>query len=266
MASGRFSINAVVMPPKAAGEVLLTGAASNEDLDAEARRLLPSGDEIASSLIHQIRYERSIYDDAELFQAMPIEYLSSEDFTNLSHGQREATLRRASALAGCLIHASVSAVDHLLNDVIELRQQDDQEAVEISDTWILSALPSRFVSSYSALFAQRFLVALVDVTSRLTRCWEPLSCVAQELGLRILLNETEVVADSADVALDENWREHLEELLFEDADHELLYNPAFDGIEDEPASQPPGMAPMRIEDWFKPFNDERSLPPYAHDT
>ena len=33
--------------------------------------------------------------------------------------------------------------------------------------------------------------------------------------------------------------------------------------EDDPASQPPGMAPMRFEDWFKPFNEERTMPPYA---
>ena len=31
----------------------------------------------------------------------------------------------------------------------------------------------------------------------------------------------------------------------------------------EAASQPPGVAPMRFEDWFKPFNDERTMPPYA---
>jgi len=113
------------------------------------------------------------------------------------------------------------------------------------------------------LFAQKFLVAVVDVTGRLTKGWEPLACVAQELGLRVLLNQVEVVAESADVALDDGWRGHLEEMLFEDLDHEMLYDPAYDGIEDDPASQPPGMAPMRFEDWFKPFNEERTMPPYA---
>jgi hypothetical protein len=106
-------------------------------------------------------------------------------------------------------------------------------------------------------------VAMVDVTGRLTKGWEPLASVAQELGLRVLLNLVEVVADTAGVALDDGWRGHLEDLLFEDIDHELLYNPAYDGIEDDPESQPPGMAPMRFEDWFEPFNDERTMPPYA---
>lgn len=79
----------------------------------------------------------------------------------------------------------------------------------------------------------------------------------------MLLNQVEVVADAAGVALDHDWRGHLEDLLFEDTDHELLYDPAYDGIEDDPASQPPGMAPMRFDDWFMPFNEERTMPPYA---
>ena len=128
---------------------------------------------------------------------------------------------------------------------------------------ILSQLPGRFAASYTPLFAQKFLVAVVDVTGRLTKGWEPLACVAQELGLRILLNEVEVVAETADVALDDNWRSLFEDLLFEDLDHEFLYDPAYDGIEDDPASQPPGMAPMRFEYWFEPFNEDRTMPPYA---
>jgi len=128
---------------------------------------------------------------------------------------------------------------------------------------VLSDLPTRFAANYTALFAQKFLVALIDVTSRLTRGWEPLACVAQELGLRALLDRVEEVAEAADVAFDDGWRGHLEELLFEDLDHEFLYDPAYDGIEDDAVSQPPRMAPMRFEDWFKPLNNERTLPPYA---
>jgi hypothetical protein len=105
-------------------------------------------------------------------------------------------------------------------------------------------------------------VALVDVTGRLTKGWEPLASVAQELGLRVL-NRVEVVADTAGLALDHHWRAHLEDLFFEDTDHELLYDPSYDGIEDDPANHPPGMAPMPFEDWFKPFNEQLTMPPYA---
>ena len=72
-----------------------------------------------------------------------------------------------------------------------------------------------------------------------------------------------MVAEAADAALPDGWRGHLEDLLFDDMDYELLYDPAHDGIEEDPAAQPPGMASMRFTDWFRPFNDERTLPPYA---
>lgn len=194
---------------------------------------------------------------------MSVEELSPEDLNGLGPRERAMALHRASALAGCLIQASIIAVDQLIEDIVELRGQNETAAVRITDTWILSDLPPRFADKYTALFAQEFLVALVDVTSRLTKAGSPWACVAQELGLRVLLNRVEIIAEAADVTLDDGWRGHLEDLLFEDLDHEFLYDQAYDGIEDDVASQPSGMALMRFKHWFRPFNGERTLPPYA---
>lgn len=80
----------------------------------------------------------------------------------------------------------------------------------------------------------------MDVTSRFTRGWEPLTCVAQELGLRVLLNQVDVMAHLAVMTLDDDGRGHIEDMLFEDIDHELLYDPAYDGIEEDADSQPLG--------------------------
>jgi hypothetical protein len=239
-----------------------------DDLDAEAERLLPSGDEIAGRLVRESQHEQSVYGAAVMFRAVPTEDLSTGHLDSLSATERAAALRRASALAGCLVHAADLLIDELIEDIVSLRAEENVAdergtASRIEDTWVLCQLPARFAANYTPLFAQRLLVAVVDVTGRLTKGWEPLASVAQELGLRVLLNLVEVVADTAGVALDDGSRGHLEDLLFEDIDHELLYNPAYDGIEDDPESQPPGMAPMRFEDWFEPFNDERTMPPYA---
>jgi hypothetical protein len=234
------------------------------DLDAEGEKLLPSGEQLAASLLEDIRHEEAVYTAADLFQALPLEDLCTEDLDGLGSAERTAAMRRASALAGCLIYAADIVIDELIDDIVNLRDEEsDASTSTIEDTWVLCQLPARFAVGYTPLFAQKFLVAVVDVTGRLTKGSEPLACVAQELGLRVLLNQVEVVAESADVALDDGWRGHLEEMLFEDLDHEMLYDPAYDGIEDDPASQPPGMAPMRFEDWFKPFNEERTMPPYA---
>src|SRR3984885_12318639 len=234
-----------------------------DDIEALAAHLLPSGDEIVESLMRDIQHERSVYADSQLFRAFPVDELAPEDLSSLGPQERAAAQRRASALAGCLIQASVMVVDQLIEDVTELRQHKGTAEERMGKTWVFSDLPARFAANYTALFAQEFLVAFVDVTSRLTRGWEPLACVAQELGLRILLDHVEVVAEAADAALPDGWRGHLEDLLFDDLDHELLYDPAHDGIEENPAPHSPVLAPMRFTDWFRPFNDERTLPPYA---
>ena len=233
------------------------------DLDVEASRLLPDSETLASNLIHAIEYERSVYLDAHLLKAWDLESPIVDDLARLSESDREVALRRAAALAGCLIHASVTVIDQLFDDIEDLRTGPRGESHDIENTWVLSALPPRFADQYTPVFAQRFLVAFVDLTTRLSSKWSPLACVAQELGLRLLLDQVEVVAESADVELESGWREHLEELLFEDLDHELLYDMSLDGIEDDPSIQPPGMAPMRFEDWFTPFNHDRTLPVYV---
>jgi hypothetical protein len=46
-------------------------------------------------------------------------------------------------------------------------------------------------------------------------------------------------------------------------DHELLYQPAADGIDKDPAFAHLGIAPMGVKDWFTPFNDGRYVHPYA---
>jgi hypothetical protein len=238
-------------------------AEDDEDLDEEAAALVPDGERLASDLMHAIDYEQSIYESAKAFRAFPLEDLVVGDVESLPESERTEALRQATALAGCLMHAAVVVVDQLFEDIEHLRTADGPEDFDVDDSWQLSQLPSRFAHRYTPLFAQDFLVALVDVTARFTVGWEPLACVAQELGLRLLLNHVEVVADTSDVLLQDGWREHVEEMLFEDVDHELLYDMSFDGIEDDVSAQPPGMAPMRFEDWFAPFNSERSLPPYA---
>ena len=113
---------------------------------------------------------------------------------------------------------------------------------------------------------RKFLVVAVDLTSRVSRGWSPLSCVAQELMLRCLLDEVDTLAEIYEVDLGEYWRDLLEQALFEDLDHELLYDPALDGFEEAAdVTGPPGMAPMDFDHWFVPFNADRRLPPYAED-
>jgi hypothetical protein len=210
--------------------------------------------------------EARLFAVASRFRGFPLAWLSPADLSGTDPDARAGALRQATLAAGCLMTAAIVVVDELFGDVETLRRAGDiGERVNIGQTLVLSALPPRFAHRFTAAFAQRFLACMLDVTRRFTGGWEPLSCVAQELALRVLLDEAEVQADVAEVELDPAWRQHLEESVFEDTDHELLYDPAWDGIENQPELGPPGMAAMRFESWFTPFNTDRPLPPYALD-
>jgi hypothetical protein len=182
---------------------------------------------------------------------------------------RGRQLRSATLLAGLLWNASTPLIDELFNDVEELRAAAEPSdwAEVVANSSVLSGLPARFHRKVTPVVAAKFLVVAVDLTARLSQGWRPPSCVAQELMLRFLLDQVEALIDLYEVTdVDVDWRAGVEDVLFEDLDHELLYEAALDGFEeDEDFPGPPGMAPMDFERWFVPFNASRRLPPYAED-
>ncbi|MFI6488877.1 glycoside hydrolase family 36 protein [Streptomyces sp. NPDC050564] len=87
------------------------------------------------------------------------------------------------------------------------------------------------------------------------------------MALRLLLTEAKVCLETFDL-LDDGVEQALDsfaDLVYEDMDHEWLYDDANDGIEDSPVSEALDIAPMGLADWFKPFNDGRYVHPYAMD-
>jgi hypothetical protein len=93
-----------------------------------------------------------------------------------------------------------------------------------------------------------------------------LACVAQELALRMILNGAEFQLELAEVKLSDGWRSEIEDALFEDLDHEMLFDASLDGIEDDSESLAElRSAPLAFADWFTPFTPERHLPPYLLD-
>ena len=208
----------------------------------------------------------SIRSAADSFRGLRTDLLLPSDFDDLRADDRAAALSRATHLAGCLIVGADILTDQLFDDIQRLREAHDQRTtVDVDGLWVLSGLPARFAKHYGPLFAQRFLVAFTDMTRRLTAGWEPLANVAQELAVRLLLNEVEALADTADLELPPGWRGHLEYFFLFYVDHVYLHDRASDGFEDDPGFGPGGMAPMRFDDWFVPFNDERHLPVYVND-
>ncbi|WNI16830.1 hypothetical protein [Actinacidiphila sp. ITFR-21] len=190
----------------------------------------------------------------------------------------------AEIAAGALVYAVDILVDALFDDLAILEETGTSVAENDEEPFmVLGDLPGRFALQYTPLFARRLVVTAVAMTGRLAQPrFGRLSCVAEELLMRLLLTQAEVVADlhalhtaGVGAAL-----EAFAARLYGDVDHEWLYRPAVDGPAfDDPALDgpapagagkapgpaDPGIAPLGFEDWFTPFGEGWYVHPYAAD-
>jgi hypothetical protein len=170
--------------------------------------------------------------------------------------------------AGALVYATDILVDELFEDVQVLAQEDATVAECEGPLWHLERLPDRYALQYDARFARRFLVTVIAMTTRFTDgSFQRLSCVAEELALRFLLSQATMTLELYGL-LDDDMSAALDAFadnIYEDRDHEWLYDDAMDGIDDNAAGSALGVAPMAFESWFTPFNEGRYVHPSAAD-
>lgn len=190
--------------------------------------------------------------------ALPADLLADAYTGQLTDPDPDPSDPQLATIRGTLITAATTLVDQLLDDTATLAAGGT-----LADTTALAGLPPQLAPHYTPAFARQFLVAFLDLTTLLTADqWAPPSCVAQELGVRLLLDQADVIADLTGLPLPPHWQDTLLDLLVEDLDHEYLYDPALDGFQDDPHFGPPGMTSMRTQDWFHPFPGHQPLPPY----
>ncbi|MFE6775649.1 hypothetical protein [Streptomyces sp. NPDC057702] len=170
--------------------------------------------------------------------------------------------------AGALVYGMDLLLDELFQDVCALDEDGGSVADCDEPMWLLDELPRRYALRYDARFARRFLVTAIALTTRFTQdTFERLSCVAEELALRLLLREAEIALDLFGL-LDDGVALALEcfaDAVYEDMNHEWLYDDSMDGIDESPVGAYLGVAPMGIARWFTPFDPERYVHPYAAD-
>ncbi|MFJ6313558.1 hypothetical protein [Pseudarthrobacter oxydans] len=220
------------------------------------------GEDLTGLSLEQLGFEPRLEDLTEdqrnRLDAEDLEWISS-----ITPEQRDQSLFQAALLAGSLWEASAVLIDQLFEDLNGLLKLDRIDRQDIATTFVLSGLPPRHADKYDVRFTQQFLVIAVDMTGALIRGWTHPSCVAQELALRCLFDQVEVIQDLYDLDLPGDWRGMLEQNMLEDIDSEMLYQNAMDGFEgDIELNMQLGLAPMKVEDWFEPFNDA-SVPPYV---
>ncbi|MGY3565090.1 hypothetical protein [Sinomonas sp. RB5] len=192
--------------------------------------------------------------------------VSGLDLDRLGYDAHEAdpdekarSLRSARAVAGAISWSYEILVEELFEDIRTLADTPGS----VARTRRISDLPPLYRTQYGPLFAQQFLAVTIELGSDMARGFQSPSCVAQELALRLVLDGVEMLSDmypSLEIA--GGWRGRVEDSLFEDLDHELLYDPSRDGISDDPAFAHLGIADLDFSAWFTPFTD-RTVNPYA---
>lgn len=164
-------------------------------------------------------------------------------------------------LTGALMWSYETLVDSLFEDIVF--QRNGGTAIE--ETLCLAQLPEAFQEHYTSGFTQRLLAVTMDLGHSLVAGFSHPSCVAQELALRLVFNRMELLEDLyTELELPDDWRSMLEDLMFEDTDHEFLYDPSMLGIGSDPKFAHMRVVNLDIADWFTPFADS-TVNPYAHD-
>jgi hypothetical protein len=130
-----------------------------------------------------------------------------------------------------------------------------------SDTDMVQYLPPRFLPKYDHLFAKEFLVCVATVAWKLVQPGHSmLASVGEELALHALVAEAEEILEARDAGVDLS---DFLELATEDADYELLFDMAWDGIEDSDTGRDMRVANLAFDDWFKPFREGYPVHPYV---
>lgn len=94
--------------------------------------------------------------------------------------------------------------------------------------------------------------------------WEPPRCRGEELVLRAVLEHAEICLDELEGPPGAAFQD-VREFLFADLDHEFMFDPRFDGIDDPETVEGAqlGIGPLDPSAWFEPLYEGRPVHPMA---
>ncbi len=168
---------------------------------------------------------------------------------------------RLSASEAEALSVAVDGIDDFLLGELVDRYAAPADGDEVG-SFSSEFLPQQFRDLYDFGMLRRLHACLLVVAGRLQDGWEPPQCRGEELVLRAVLDYAEtcyedVSGDSTESFVD------LRELLFEDLDHEYLFDPRFDGIDDPETREGAQMRvqPLHPSSWFVAFYEGGSVHP-----
>lgn len=140
-----------------------------------------------------------------------------------------------------------------LHEALTLLSDDYLNDPEDGEPLLATLLPPRYRLRYDQLFLRMWFVTLLTVAYKLAQPEPPvplLSCTAEELALRALIEEAKELLSHECIEADFG---EFEDEAYQDADHEFLFRPETDGIEDSAQAAHMGISPIRFDEWFTPF-------------
>ncbi|MET9675176.1 hypothetical protein ABZY68_19075 [Streptomyces sp. NPDC006482] len=179
------------------------------------------------------------------------------------------TPESAELAAGSLVYGAEVLIDELYDDIQALADEDTTVAECQGHLWHLDQLPPRHAAHYNELFARRFLVTAIALTTRFTDgSFRRLGCLAEELVLKLLLEQAHVTLDLHGL-LDDEVAAALGRFageVYEDMDFAWLQGEGEGGGEREDGGVgDEDVTPGGFGTWFTPFDDARYVHPYALD-
>jgi len=150
--------------------------------------------------------------------------------------------------ASALRAAVHELIDEFCEDIAALLEAPEK----VEETSMSQYLPRCYRGRYSPLFAKQFLMATATVAWKLAQPqWHPLACIAEELALNAVVRKAEALLEAQgrkpDFIL-------FEDSALEDLDIEVMFDPAWDGYEEETS--------LAFEYWFSPFRADEPAHPY----
>jgi hypothetical protein len=179
----------------------------------------------------------------------------------------QITPRIAATLSPAEQQAMSDAVDmvedFLLDELTERRHAD---GTTTSGAFSDRFLPDRHTDLYDFAMIRRLYVCLVVVAARLQDGWRPQACRAEELVTAAVVEQARFIFEES-TGMNSDALGYLYELLFEDLDHQYMFDPAFDGIDDRDTYEGAqiGTGSLQPTAWFDPLRDDEPVHPLARE-
>lgn len=144
-------------------------------------------------------------------------------------------------------------ISNLVEDIALFSENQSWHDTSIA---LFGYLPPKYAYRYDNALVKQFLDTVMAVAYKYSdrRIQWRLNSVAEELAFYAILKEAEFAAG------EEGYRFDLEEIMnaiYTDDDFLLLYDPTFDGVEDDDNFKNAiGLVNLSFKDWFKPFKEE----------